>query len=88
MRITNLVANLKSLGETVDDPRVVKKFLRVIRTGGDEYHHRFLANRRESGGGDYLLCSSVDEGVRETVRFGDGSSVEIHGLGSRVIQGR
>ena len=30
MRITNLVATLKSLGETVDDPHVVKKFLRVL----------------------------------------------------------
>jgi hypothetical protein len=30
MRINNLVANLKALGETVDEPRVVKKFLRVI----------------------------------------------------------
>lgn len=29
MRIANLIANLRSLGETVDDPRVVKKFLRV-----------------------------------------------------------
>jgi hypothetical protein len=31
MRITNLVANIKSLGESVDDTRVVKKFLRVCR---------------------------------------------------------
>ena len=30
----------------------------------------------------------LDEGVRGTVRFGYGSSVEIHGLGSMVIQGR
>jgi hypothetical protein len=30
MRITNLVANIKSLGESVDDTRVVKKFLRVV----------------------------------------------------------
>jgi hypothetical protein len=30
MRITNLVATLKTLGETVDDSRVVKKFLRVL----------------------------------------------------------
>ena len=30
MRITNLVANLKMLGEMVDDARVVKKFLRVV----------------------------------------------------------
>jgi hypothetical protein len=30
MRITNLVANLKTLGETLDDVRVVKKFLRVV----------------------------------------------------------
>lgn len=30
MRITNLVANIKSLGETLDDTRVVKKFLRVV----------------------------------------------------------
>jgi len=29
MRITNLVGNLKTLGETIDDERVVKKFLRV-----------------------------------------------------------
>lgn len=30
MRITNLVVNIKSLGETVEDTRVVKKFLRVV----------------------------------------------------------
>ncbi|XP_066320048.1 uncharacterized protein [Miscanthus floridulus] len=30
MRITNLIANLKSYGETVEDARVVKKFLRVV----------------------------------------------------------
>jgi len=30
MRITNLVATLKSLGENIDDSRVVKKFLRVL----------------------------------------------------------
>ena len=30
----------------------------------------------------------LNEGVRGTVRFGDGSSVEIRGLGSMVIQGR
>jgi hypothetical protein len=30
MRINNLVANLKSLGETVEETRVVKKFLRVV----------------------------------------------------------
>jgi hypothetical protein len=30
MRINNLVANLKSLGDTVEDTRVVKKFLRVM----------------------------------------------------------
>lgn len=30
MGINSLVANLKTLGETVDDTRVVKKFLRVI----------------------------------------------------------
>ena len=29
----------------------------------------------------------LDEGVRGTVRFGDGSRVEIHGIGSMVIQG-
>ena len=29
MRITNLVADLKVLGETIDDVKVVKKFLRV-----------------------------------------------------------
>jgi hypothetical protein len=30
MRITNLASNLKTLGETIEDERVVKKFLRVI----------------------------------------------------------
>jgi hypothetical protein len=30
MRITNLVANIKSLGEPLEDTRVVKKFLRVV----------------------------------------------------------
>ena len=30
MRITNLVANLKSLDETPDDARVIKKFLCVV----------------------------------------------------------
>ena len=30
MRITNLVGNLKTLGETISDERVVKKFLRVV----------------------------------------------------------
>ncbi|XP_066395998.1 uncharacterized protein [Miscanthus floridulus] len=30
MRITNLVGNLKTLGETIDDLRVVKKFLHVV----------------------------------------------------------
>jgi hypothetical protein len=30
MRITNLVANLKSLGEMVEDTHVMKKFLRVV----------------------------------------------------------
>jgi hypothetical protein len=29
MRITNLIGNLTTLGETIDDERVVKKFLRV-----------------------------------------------------------
>jgi hypothetical protein len=29
-RITNLVANIRSLGEVIDDTRVVKKFLRVV----------------------------------------------------------
>jgi hypothetical protein len=29
-RITNLVANIKSLGETIEDTHVVKKFLRVV----------------------------------------------------------
>jgi hypothetical protein len=29
MRIVNLVATLKTLGETIDEPRVVKKFLCV-----------------------------------------------------------
>jgi hypothetical protein len=32
MRITNLVATLKSLGETILDPQVVKKFLRVLQS--------------------------------------------------------
>jgi transposase InsO family protein len=32
MRINNLVANLKTLGETVEETRVVKKFLRVVPT--------------------------------------------------------
>ena len=30
MRITNLVGNLKTLGETISDERIVKKFLRVV----------------------------------------------------------
>lgn len=30
MRITNLVTNLRMMGETVEDSRVVKKFLRVV----------------------------------------------------------
>jgi hypothetical protein len=30
MRITNLVTNIRSLGETIDDTRVVKKFLHVV----------------------------------------------------------
>jgi hypothetical protein len=30
MRITNLVANIKSLGEPLEDTCVVKKFLRVV----------------------------------------------------------
>jgi hypothetical protein len=30
MRIINLVTNIKSLGEVIDDTRVVKKFLRVV----------------------------------------------------------
>ena len=30
MCITNLVANLRTLGETVEDARVIKKFLRVV----------------------------------------------------------
>jgi len=30
MHITNLVATLKTLGENIDDPHVVKKFLRVL----------------------------------------------------------
>jgi hypothetical protein len=30
MRITNLVANIKSLGESIDDAGVVKKFLHVV----------------------------------------------------------
>ena len=30
MRITNLVTTLKSLGETIEESRVVKKFLRVV----------------------------------------------------------
>lgn len=32
MRITSLVTNIRSLGETIDDTRVVKKFLRVVPT--------------------------------------------------------
>jgi hypothetical protein len=32
--------------------------------------------------------SILNENVRGTVKFGDGSSVEIHGLGSMVVQGR
>ncbi|XP_066351427.1 uncharacterized protein [Miscanthus floridulus] len=34
MRITNLISNLKSLGETMEDTRVVKKFLRVVPAHG------------------------------------------------------
>ena len=30
MRITNIIATLKSLNETIDDPCVVKNFLRVL----------------------------------------------------------
>jgi len=30
MRITNLIADLKALGETIDDIKVIKKFLRVV----------------------------------------------------------
>jgi hypothetical protein len=30
MRINNLVGNLRALGETVEDTRVIKKFLRVV----------------------------------------------------------
>jgi hypothetical protein len=30
MRITNLIANLRTLGETVEDSRIIKKFLRVV----------------------------------------------------------
>ena len=30
MRIVNLVATLKTLRETIDEPRVVKKFLRML----------------------------------------------------------
>ena len=30
MRITNLVADLKALGKTIDDIKVIKKFLRVV----------------------------------------------------------
>jgi hypothetical protein len=33
MRITNLVTTLKSLGETIEETRVVKKFLGVVPTG-------------------------------------------------------
>lgn len=37
--------------------------------------------------GTHAALSHLDEGIRGTVHFGDGSSVEIHGLGSMVIQG-
>jgi hypothetical protein len=30
MRISNLTAELKTMGETVEDSRVIKKFLRVV----------------------------------------------------------
>jgi len=38
--------------------------------------------------GSRAALTHLNEGVRGTVHFGDGSSVEIHGLGSMVIQGR
>jgi len=38
--------------------------------------------------GSRATLTHLNEGVRGTVRFGDGSSVEIRGLGSMVIQGR
>jgi len=38
--------------------------------------------------GSRAALTHLNEGVRGTVRFGDGSSIEIRGLGSMVIQGR
>ena len=37
--------------------------------------------------GTRTTLTQLDEGVRGTVRFGDGSRVEIHGAGSVVMQG-
>jgi hypothetical protein len=37
--------------------------------------------------GCHAALSHLNERIRGTVRFGDGSSVEIHGPGSMVIQG-
>ncbi|CAD6257884.1 unnamed protein product [Miscanthus lutarioriparius] len=153
MRITNLVANIKSLGETIDDTRVVKKFLRVVpprfnqvavsiemfcemktltvedlvgrlRAAEDRFEdkvehitdkagrlllaedewlekhkHRFQANSHREGSsggsgasnhmtGTRSALAHLDENVRGSVRFVDGSSVEICGLGAVVIQGR
>jgi len=38
--------------------------------------------------GTRSALTQLDEGVRGTVRFGDGSQVQIHGLGSVVVEGR
>ena len=38
--------------------------------------------------GSRAVLTHLNEGVKGTVRFGDGSSVEIHGVGSMVIEGR
>lgn len=38
--------------------------------------------------GNRSALTHLDNSVRGTVRFGDGSYVEIHGLGSMVMQGR
>jgi len=37
--------------------------------------------------GTRTTLTQLDEGVHGTVRFGDGSRVEIHGAGSVVMQG-
>ena len=38
--------------------------------------------------GNRSLLSELDEGVRGSVKFGDGSSVSIQGIGSVVFQDR